>query len=49
VPGLILSLAFVAYIVVRAKLTPVAGAADADRAPRGLGGLGACSSSTSCR
>ena len=31
VPGLILSVAFVAYIVVRAKLTPSARAADADR------------------
>ena len=43
------SVAFVGYIVVRAKLTPDARAADADRAARPAGRAGGCSSSTCCR
>ena len=43
VPGLILSLAFVAYIVVRATADAGARAADADRAPTPAGRAGACS------
>ena len=49
VPGLMLSVAFVGYIVVRAQGEPSAGAGDVDRGKDRAGRNTSCSSATCCR